>query len=131
MSTPAAPPTVTAADQKLINKFARLYQQHLQLKLDIKEAENQIENINEASDELLLLDTDDAASVPLRIGQCFIHFDSDSITERLEKNKSVAEESLTGMKEKNSKIQEEMDSLKKVLYGKFGDRINLESEREE
>ena len=89
MTTPAA--NVTVEDQKLINKFARLYQNFTQLKVfhifcfkksifdfqeEIKELTNEVQNLNEAADELLLLDGDDAASVPLRIGKVFVHFDS-------------------------------------------------------
>uniref|UniRef100_A0A1I7WSM0 Prefoldin subunit 4 n=1 Tax=Heterorhabditis bacteriophora TaxID=37862 RepID=A0A1I7WSM0_HETBA len=69
-------PNVTAADQQQINRFARLHQNYTQMKDEIKELENELQNINEAADELLLLDSEDAASVPLRIGQTFIHFDS-------------------------------------------------------
>ena len=124
MTTPAA--NVTVEDQKLINKFARLYQNFTQLKEEIKELTNEVQNLNEAADELLLLDGDDAASVPLRIGKVFVHFDSDEMGTKLEGMKEAAQAKLNEAESKNGGIQTEMDQLKKLLYGKFGDRINLE-----
>ncbi|CAI5448579.1 unnamed protein product [Caenorhabditis angaria] len=122
---------VNAEDQLLINKFARLYQEQTQLKIDIKTAENEVANINEAGDEILLLDDADAASIPLQIGLTFIHFDSDTLNDRLEKLKSEAEEVLGVKKARIDQVSSEMDNIRKVLYGKFGDRINLESEKDE
>ncbi|VDO37312.1 unnamed protein product [Haemonchus placei] len=36
-------------------------------------------NINEAADEILLLDDEDSQKIPFRIGQTFVHFDSVSV----------------------------------------------------
>lgn len=35
---------------------------------------SELSNINEAADELLLLDDEDAASIPYKVGQVFVHF---------------------------------------------------------
>lgn len=40
---------------------------------------NEVQNINEAADELLLLDEDDAQSIPYKFGQTFVHFNSVSL----------------------------------------------------
>uniref|UniRef100_A0A8R1I275 Uncharacterized protein n=1 Tax=Caenorhabditis japonica TaxID=281687 RepID=A0A8R1I275_CAEJA len=65
---------VSAEDQLMLNKFARSYQIQTQLKTDLAEAKTLVENIGDASDEILLLDDEDAASIPCRIGNCFVHF---------------------------------------------------------
>ncbi|CAB3409953.1 unnamed protein product [Caenorhabditis bovis] len=122
---------VTAQDQLLINQFARLYQEQTELKRAIEEIQSNISSFGEAEDEILLLDTNDASSVPLRIGQTFVHFDSDSLTNILGDMKTESEGELAEKKKKLDSIKEEMNELKKILYGKFGDRINLESERDE
>lgn len=46
---------------------------------EIKELSNDLLNINEAADELMLLDAEDSESIPFRIGQTFVHFDSVSL----------------------------------------------------
>ncbi|KAK6052588.1 hypothetical protein COOONC_09907 [Cooperia oncophora] len=76
-------PTVTSADQQLINKFARLHQNFTQIKEEIKELSNDLLNINEAADEIMLLDDEDSGSIPFKIGQTFVHFDSVSVLQKL------------------------------------------------
>lgn len=128
MSTPTK---VTAADQEMINKFARIYQNHLQLKEELKELQNDVDNLNEAADEILLLDDVDASSIPLKIGDTFVHYETDVLADKLEKLKEVTEALLGGKTETNNEIETEMDKLRKYLYGKFGDKINLESEKDD
>lgn len=122
------PAKVSAEDQALLNKFARSYQTQTQLKADLKEAKTLIENVNEASDEILLLDDEDSTSIPCRIGSCFVHFNGDSLTEHLESKKATAEKLVAEKTTELNTITEEMERIKKVLYGKFGDQINLDAE---
>uniref|UniRef100_A0A7I4YR52 Prefoldin subunit 4 n=1 Tax=Haemonchus contortus TaxID=6289 RepID=A0A7I4YR52_HAECO len=125
-----AAPTVTSADQQLINKFARLHQNFTQIKEEIKELSNELLNINEAADEILLLDDEDSQKIPFRIGQTFVHFDSDSLNTKLEQMKEATEKSIEELKAQNTSSQSEMENLKRTLYAKFGDRINLESDKD-
>uniref|UniRef100_A0A1I7UCX0 Prefoldin subunit 4 n=1 Tax=Caenorhabditis tropicalis TaxID=1561998 RepID=A0A1I7UCX0_9PELO len=119
---------VSAEDQALLNKFARSYQTQTQLKAKLKEAKTLVENINEASDEILLLDDEDSASIPCRIGSCFVHFNSDSLNDHLEAKKAAAEKVLAEKTSDLDTITTEMETIKKVLYAKFGDQINLDAE---
>ncbi|KJH50013.1 prefoldin subunit [Dictyocaulus viviparus] len=125
-----AAPTVNSADQKLINKFARLHQNFMQVKDDIKELSNDLLNITEAADELSLLDAEDSEVVPFRIGQTFVHFTNDAIVAQLEELKRNTELTINELMIQNSNSQHEMEDLKRKLYSKFGDRINLESDKE-
>lgn len=125
-----AAPNVTSADQQLINKFARLHQNFSHIKEEIKELSNDLLNINEAADELMLLDAEDSESIPFRIGQTFVHFDSDTMTAKLEKLKETTEKTISERKAQNAAYQNDMETLKRTLYAKFGDRINLESEKD-
>ncbi|CAI4227542.1 unnamed protein product [Auanema sp. JU1783] len=122
---------VTAADQQQINKFARLHQNLTQLKEDLAGIANEIQNINDASDELLLLDSEDTASIPYKIGNTFIHLSEDDLNAKLETVKTELESDSDKKKEKSSGIAEELDQLKKTLYAKFGDRINLETDKDD
>ena len=36
---------------------------------------NEVQNLNDALDELLLLDDPDSASIPILIGSIFVHYD--------------------------------------------------------
>lgn len=119
---------VSAEDQALLNKFARSYQAQTQLKADLKEAKTMVENINEASDEILLLDDEDSASIPCRIGSCFVHFNGDSLNEHLEGKKTAAEKVLSEKTKELDTITTDMERIKKVLYAKFGDQINLDAD---
>ncbi|VDM61216.1 unnamed protein product [Angiostrongylus costaricensis] len=125
-----AVPAVTSADQQLINKFARLHQNFMQVKEDIKDLSNDLLNINEAADELMLLSPEDSESIPFRIGQTFVHFDSDTLASKLEDLRIDAEHTIRKLTDKNLSSQEEMENLKRILYAKFGDRINLESDKD-
>ena len=95
------------------------------------ELANEIQNINEAADELLLLDDEDGQSIPYRYGQTFIHYNSDQMTEKLEQVKEQSQETLDDKQAASTKISAEMDQIKKVLYAKFGDHINLETDKDE
>ncbi|EYB85260.1 hypothetical protein Y032_0302g1874 [Ancylostoma ceylanicum] len=123
-------PTVTTADQQLINKFARLHQNFSQIKEEIKELSNDLLNINEAADELMLLEEEDSDSIPFRIGQTFVHFDSETMTSKLDQLKEETEQKIKDLTAQNASSQQEMGELKRTLYAKFGDRINLESDKD-
>ncbi|RCN51703.1 prefoldin subunit [Ancylostoma caninum] len=136
-------PTVTTADQQLINKFARLHQNFSQIKEEIKELSNDLLNINEAADELMLLEEEDSDSIPFRIGQTFVHFDratvshrennaekEETMTSKLDQLKEETEQKIKELTAQNASSQQEMGELKRTLYAKFGDRINLESDKE-
>ncbi|KIH64969.1 prefoldin subunit [Ancylostoma duodenale] len=97
---------------------------------EIKELSNDLLNINEAADELMLLDEEDSNSIPFRIGQTFVHFDSEAMTSKLDQLKEETEQKIKDLTAQNSSSQQEMGELKRTLYAKFGDRINLESDKD-
>ncbi|KAK6016617.1 hypothetical protein OSTOST_17898 [Ostertagia ostertagi] len=78
----------------------------------------------------MLLDPEDSDSIPFKIGQTFVHFDSDTMTTKLEQLKETTENTIKELTAQNESSQKEMETLKRTLYAKFGDRINLESEKD-
>ncbi|KAK5981623.1 hypothetical protein GCK32_020965, partial [Trichostrongylus colubriformis] len=54
----------------------------------------------------------------------------DTMTTKLEQLKEMTEKSISELKAQNASHQKEMDDLKRTLYAKFGDRINLESDKD-
>lgn len=120
-------------DQININNFSKLHSVHAQLgstfldsieyDLDLKKKE--VEGLEDALGELdMVLDEDEL--IPYKIGDVFMQMSFESVksrlTERLEKVKSELEGSQKSMDETTT----EMDLLKKALYSKFKDSINLD-----
>ncbi|KAM3725860.1 putative prefoldin subunit [Dirofilaria immitis] len=119
---------VNTEDQKMINRFARLHQRSIDVKERLQEASRDLQNLNDAADEVLLLDDVDAQSVLFKIGSGFMHMDQETFNAQLENVKEKLENQVAGLTEKYKKICGEMDSLKSILYGKFGESINLETD---
>ncbi|MFH4980102.1 hypothetical protein AB6A40_006811 [Gnathostoma spinigerum] len=122
---------VTTADQKLINRFARLHQKSVELKEELRIAKNDLANINDASDEISLLDDECASAIPVKIGTVFIYHNQEKADEILERMKDEKKSFIDKHEHLSSTIQDEMNYLKSELYGKFGDRINLETDKED
>lgn len=53
------------------------------------------------------------------------------MTQKLEKLKEVTQSDLSHLKDESEEVSAEMDSLKRKLYGKFGNSINLETDKED
>ncbi|KAF4691359.1 Prefoldin subunit 4 [Perkinsus olseni] len=61
----------------------------------------------------------------LSVGECFVPVDEDQALENVENKKDELSAEMDRLTQKSDAIQEEMRELKKVLYAKFGDTINL------
>ncbi len=119
---------VTADDQKKINRFARLNTRLEELKVDDKRKQSDLQNLNDAADELLLLDDSDTEGIPLKVGETFIEYSGESAQEKMEELKLRLEKEIAGISGQEDTIKAEMSKLKADLYGKFGSSINLEPE---
>jgi prefoldin subunit 4 len=83
------------------------------------------ENLDDAGNELILSDED---VVRFQIGEVFAHMPRDGVETRLEQMKEDAAKKLEGLEEEKESILAQMAELKKILYGKFKDAINLEED---
>uniref|UniRef100_A0A915PE67 Prefoldin subunit 4 n=1 Tax=Setaria digitata TaxID=48799 RepID=A0A915PE67_9BILA len=126
---------VNPEDQKLINRFARLHQRSIDVKVKflffwerLQETSKDLQNLIDAADEVLLLDDTDASSIPFKIGSVFMHLDQERLNAKLENVKGELENQVACLTKKHKKICDEMNSLKSILYGKFGESINLETD---
>jgi prefoldin subunit 4 len=112
-----------------INQFANLVAKVEDLKEDLKIRKNEMTNIDEAMEELELADDD---QIQFLIGEAFICNNLEKTQELLKDTKHKKTEEIKGLESKVSEIQELMASLKKELYGKFGQKnINLENDDED
>eukprot|EP00262_Sarcandra_glabra_P007198 TRINITY_DN19838_c0_g1_i1.p1 TRINITY_DN19838_c0_g1~~TRINITY_DN19838_c0_g1_i1.p1 ORF type:complete len:127 (-),score=37.69 TRINITY_DN19838_c0_g1_i1:70-450(-) len=116
---------VTWEDQQNINKFGRLNNRLHELDDEIKIAKEAIENLEDASNELILSDED---MVRFQIGEVFTHMPREDVESRLEKMKEETIKDLERLEEEKMSVLAQMAELKKILYGKFKDSINLEED---
>ncbi|CAD6215715.1 GSCOCG00000526001-RA-CDS [Cotesia congregata] len=72
---------ISYEDQQKINKFAKQNAQMDDLKEELKLKQNDLKNLQDASDELALMDDD--AKIPYRIGDLFVSQDVEKTQVRL------------------------------------------------
>ncbi|XP_057427874.1 probable prefoldin subunit 4 [Lotus japonicus] len=116
---------VTWEDQQNINKFGRMNNRLHELDDEIKVAKETNENFEDASNELILTDED---VVRFQIGEVFAHVPKDEVESRIEQMQEVTSKKLEKLEEEKESVLAQMAELKKVLYAKFNDSINLEEE---
>lgn len=83
------------------------------------------ENLEDASNELILTDED---VVRFQIGEVFAHVPKDDVESRIEQMKEVTSKKLEELEEEKESVLAQMAELKRILYGKFKDSINLEED---
>lgn len=83
------------------------------------------ENLEDASNELILTDEE---VVRFQIGEVFAHLTKDEVETRIEQMKEVNSKKLEKLEEEKDSVVAQMAALKKILYGKFKDSINLEED---
>merc|ERR1711911_454079 len=113
---------ITLEDQQKINRFARQNARYEELKDDLKVKKRDLQNLEDASDDLLMVE-DESAPVPFVIGEVFAHLG-------LEEAKTQVDKDIAKIEADCAKIKEVMLDLKTQLYAKFGNSINLEAEDE-
>ncbi|XP_029994646.1 prefoldin subunit 4 [Sphaeramia orbicularis] len=118
---------VTFEDQQKINKFARNTSRMTELKNEIEAKKKSLQNLQDASDDLMMLD-DDALLIPYQIGDVFISHTQEETQEMLEAAKEALEQEVKGLEDRVSAIQQVLGDLKVQLYAKFGNNINLEAD---
>uniref|UniRef100_A0A8C5HNH8 Prefoldin subunit 4 n=1 Tax=Gouania willdenowi TaxID=441366 RepID=A0A8C5HNH8_GOUWI len=119
--------SVTFEDQQKINKFARNTRRMRELKDEIEDKKKTLQNLQDGSDELMMLD-DDSSPIPYMIGDVFISHSQEETQEMLEAAKETLEQTVKGLEGRVSAIQQLLGDLKVQLYAKFGDNINLEAD---
>uniref|UniRef100_A0A1B6DQ76 Prefoldin subunit 4 n=1 Tax=Clastoptera arizonana TaxID=38151 RepID=A0A1B6DQ76_9HEMI len=115
-------------DQQRINKFARLNAKMEDFKDDLKNHENNLKNIEDASEELMLVDEEESGLIPFLIGEIFISKSVEDTQKALEEEKEKLQKEIADVQAKSEKIKSEMSDLKVLLYAKFGNNINLEAD---
>ncbi|KAI9257895.1 Prefoldin subunit-domain-containing protein [Sporodiniella umbellata] len=106
---------VSWVDQERINEFSKYNAKVDDLEEEYEKLKKEKEYLDDVALELELADEDE--SVRYKVGDAFIHVSATEATERIERDS-----------ERYGLQIEEMEELKKSLYGKFGNAINLEKD---
>ncbi|XP_043945974.1 prefoldin subunit 4 [Protopterus annectens] len=118
---------VTFEDQRKINTFARNTSRITELKEEIEIKKKQLQNLEDASDDIMLME-DDCMRVPYKIGDVFISHSQDETQEMLEAAKETLQAEIKTLELRVETIQKILSDLKVQLYAKFGSNINLEAD---
>eukprot|EP00661_Eupelagonemidae_sp_cell13_P006964 gene6964-19_t len=115
---------VRLCDQENINEFGRLNNKLLELQADMKQFTMDVEKLEDGASELMMV-TDD--KVMLFIGESFIECTEEYATEYCENKAEATKQRIADMKRDEDEIIRQQGILKKDLYARFGDTINLEN----
>lgn len=63
-----------------------------------------------------------------RIGEAFVSLSLEAAMERINKSQEELDRDIEALKAQMDEAVEKMDGLKKVLYARFGNAINLEKD---
>ncbi|KAF5835394.1 Prefoldin beta-like protein [Dunaliella salina] len=114
---------VTRQDQDNINEFNKLNARMHDVNVKVKALKKKLEDLEDAGNELMLCDDE---SIRYVTGECFVHMEKEAAEERLQKLGDTVKEDVSAQEAQVEDIQAKMKELKTVLYGKFGNSINLE-----
>ncbi|KAI9262185.1 Prefoldin subunit 4 [Phascolomyces articulosus] len=117
---------VSWADQQNINEFSKLNAKIDNLEDQYDKLKQEKEYLDDVSMELELADEDE----PIRhkIGDAFVHIPVSEALERVEKDTEKLNLQMESLQSDMTSVQDKMSELKKVLYAKFGNSINLEKD---
>ncbi|KAI9492848.1 Prefoldin subunit-domain-containing protein [Zychaea mexicana] len=117
---------VSWTDQQNINAFSKLNAKIDDLEEQYEKLKQEKEYLDDVSMELELADEDE----PIRhkVGDAFVHIPVSEALERVEKDTEKLKLQMESVESDMDSVQNKMSELKKVLYAKFGNSINLEKD---
>ncbi|KAI9005423.1 Prefoldin subunit 4 [Phycomyces nitens] len=117
---------VSWADQQKINEFSKLNAKIDDLEEQYEKMKQEKEYLDDVAMELELADEDEP--VRYKVGDTFAHVPVSEALERVEKDTEKIQLELDNIRSDVESVQGKMDELKKLLYAKFGNAINLEKD---
>jgi len=114
---------VRREDQDMINEFGRLNNRLLELRVELKQLSKDSNSVDDASSDLMMVE---GGKVFLYIGESFIETTEEDANEYCEKKQEEIKALIDSKTKEEVVIVSRQDELKKILYGRFGDSINLE-----
>ncbi|KAG1710574.1 hypothetical protein DVH05_013301 [Phytophthora capsici] len=114
---------VRREDQLRINEFGRNNASLHEIREQKKALKDKLDTLDDANTDLMMGEGD---NVQLFIGESFVETSEDFAQEYLEKRVEEANDELKKLQAEESKLEARQADLKKVLYSRFGQSINLE-----
>ncbi|KAG7757779.1 hypothetical protein KL911_000755 [Ogataea haglerorum] len=115
---------VTWQDQQKINSFSTLISKRDALSATLDENKQEKEYLDDLALEIELVDEDEKLNY--KIGDSFVLMKQSEIVERLEKDQELLDSKIRELESQIEDIDQDLNNLKKLLYAKFGNAINLE-----
>lgn len=119
---------ITYEDQSKINRFAINNTKLHEYQDELVSRNKELENLNEAIDELVILDDDEI--VPFQHGEVFTNLKVQDVNVELDRAKKELDGVIENLNSKISATKGILSELKTALYAKFGSKINLEEAEE-
>ncbi|EJU04159.1 Prefoldin subunit 4 [Dacryopinax primogenitus] len=116
---------VTWEDQQRINTFSKLNQRFQDAEELLKKKRTEKEYLDDVAMELELVDEDEP--VLYKIGETFVHIKLQHAQQLLEKEHKTIDAEVAKLQSQVDESENGMKELKVVLYAKFGNAINLET----
>ncbi|CAO1618898.1 unnamed protein product [Parajaminaea phylloscopi] len=115
---------VSFADQQAINAFSKFNGKVTESEQELKRKREEKEAAEEVALELELVDEEE--EVLYKLGDAFLSVPQPRALEYLERDSARLDREIETLQTTIEECEEEMKKLKVVLYGKFGNNINLE-----
>jgi len=125
MSTSENEIEVREVDQAQINEFGKLNNRLLELRADVKQYKADAERIDDANTDMMM--NSGEGKVMLLIGEAFVEVTEEYAGEYCEAKSEALSKKVEGMMAEDLQITQRQEVLKKELYARFGDSINLEA----
>lgn len=84
-----------------------------------------LEDLEEAGNEIMISDEE---TIKYSLGEVFLHVDQEEAESRIAVAVQRMETDVKVLGEENERVKKRMAELKSILYGKFGNAINLETD---
>jgi len=121
---PESETEVRLQDQEKINEFGKLNNRLMEITAEMKQSKTDLELLQDASGDLEMLIDGNAS---LLIGEAFIEVNEDYANEYLSKKIKIIEDRMSSFESETKTINTRQAELKKDLYARFGDAIQLEA----
>jgi len=119
---------ISKEDQSRINTFAKKNHRLQELQVELALRKKELQNLEDAETEMMMLDDDEAENIPMQVGEVFILQGTDDTSTLLERAKEIANDDIGRLETTIESTQDVLKNLKVQLYAKFGDNINLEED---
>ena len=116
---------VREVDQAQINEFGKLNNRLLELRADGKQYKADAERIDDAHTDMMMNSGD--GKVMLLVGEAFVEVTEEYAEEYCETKSENLSKKVENMMAEDLAITQRQEVLKKELYQRFGDSINLEA----